>query len=419
MDSTGNVGIGTTSPAYPLDVNGRINSNTYYSIGGELVLNRSGSNVIYGSNNASDITSIKAGAAEAIRITTTGNVGIGTTDPAGYKLNIAGTGYLGAAAWVYSSDERLKNNISYLDGTSGLDKVMQLKPASFDYINGDKNNLGFIAQDVQKVIPEAVVVANQNTGMLGLKTDFIVPYLTKAIQEQQSEISNNQLSIFNQFSSANDQISSLTLKTDANVTTLTGLQKSVDDQLTIISTNQNETIKQIADLQNQIGVETRHASSLQGQIDAQQSLITAIQAQIAQLQPEKIQLDEAQITDNTNDIALLKLVLGFDVQNPNDVNISGKLEASEVVAGTMTIKVIDPNAKTIGTETIKAGEVEKEVDTTAITANSKVFVSGKSKKALSFPLTVTEIKEGTYFKVEIPQALTDDLNFDWWIVEQK
>jgi hypothetical protein len=136
---------------------------------------------------------------EKMRIRSDGAVGIGTTDPGVYKLNIAGTGYLGASAWVYSSDQRLKENISYLENNSGvsgsLDKILQLKPARFDYIAGEKNNLGFIAQDVQPVIPEAVVVANQTTGMLGLKTDFILPYLVGAIQEQQGQIDNLKLQL--------------------------------------------------------------------------------------------------------------------------------------------------------------------------------------------------------------------------------
>jgi hypothetical protein len=116
-----------------------------------------------------------------------GNVGIGTTSPSTYKLYVNGTGYLAAAAWVYTSDKRLKENISYFNSDSGLDKILQLKPAKFDYIDGEKNQLGFIAQDVQVVIPEAVVT-NQTTGMLGLKTEFIMPYLVKAVQQQQTEI---------------------------------------------------------------------------------------------------------------------------------------------------------------------------------------------------------------------------------------
>ena len=81
---------------------------------------------------------------------------------------------------------RLKENIS--DVQSGIDTVLKMKPKHFDYIDGNKDNLGFIAQEIQKIIPQAVGVVNEDTGYLGLQTDFLVPYLTKAIQEQQTII---------------------------------------------------------------------------------------------------------------------------------------------------------------------------------------------------------------------------------------
>jgi hypothetical protein len=103
------------------------------------------------------------------------------------RLYVRGDGvcYIGASSWVYNSDRRVKENIS--DVVNGLDLVSKLKPKHFDYINGAKNNLGFIAQEVQELIPQAVTISDEKTGMLGLKTDFIVPYLTKAIQELSAE----------------------------------------------------------------------------------------------------------------------------------------------------------------------------------------------------------------------------------------
>jgi hypothetical protein len=98
----------------------------------------------------------------------------------------SGAGFLNSSAWSYGSDRRIKENINYIE--TGLDKVLALKPATFDYIEGLKNNIGWIAQDVQEVIPEAVSVSNEETGMLALKTDFLVPYLVKAIQELKAEI---------------------------------------------------------------------------------------------------------------------------------------------------------------------------------------------------------------------------------------
>lgn len=122
-------------------------------------------------------------ATEKVRITTAGNVGIGTTDPGTYKLYVNGTGYLGAAAWVYSSDRRLKENISPLP--YGIDTVMKLRAKKFDYIKGEKNNLGFIAQEVQETLPELVTTGSG--GMLGLKTDMLIPVLVSAMQELKME----------------------------------------------------------------------------------------------------------------------------------------------------------------------------------------------------------------------------------------
>lgn len=110
----------------------------------------------------------------------------GLSDITSFWVRSDGTGYLQASAWTYGSDRRMKENIAPV--SSGLDKIMKLNPVSFDYINGVKNNLGFIAQDVQPVIPEAISVTDTKTGMLGLKTDFIIPYLVKGMQEQQKEI---------------------------------------------------------------------------------------------------------------------------------------------------------------------------------------------------------------------------------------
>ena len=96
-----------------------------------------------------------------------------------------GAGYLKASAWSYGSDLRIKENISNVE--NGVEMVLKMKPKHFDYIDGQKNNLGFIAQDVQEIIPQAVSISDEKTGILALKTDFLVPYLVKAIQELKAE----------------------------------------------------------------------------------------------------------------------------------------------------------------------------------------------------------------------------------------
>ena len=123
-------------------------------------------------------------AAPANSLIVEGSVSVGTSSPGAYKCYINGTGYLNAAAWAYSSDARLKENISYIQ--SGLNIITQLQPVKFDYIQGEKRQAGFIAQEVEVVLPD--IITKGQDGMLAMKTDSIIPYLVKAIQEQQKEI---------------------------------------------------------------------------------------------------------------------------------------------------------------------------------------------------------------------------------------
>jgi len=101
-------------------------------------------------------------------------------------LYVRGDGYLFSSSSWSGSDRRLKENIINLD--DGLNKVLALQPRKFDCIDGFKNEFGFIAQEVKEVIPEAVSVYQEENEMLAIKMDFIIPHLTKAIQEQQTII---------------------------------------------------------------------------------------------------------------------------------------------------------------------------------------------------------------------------------------
>lgn len=79
---------------------------------------------------------------------------------------------------INQSDVRLKENIT--DMTGGLEKVNAVNVYNFDWINGDKNQTGFIAQQVQEEIPEAVI---ENDGILTLAYDKLFPYLWQAVKE--------------------------------------------------------------------------------------------------------------------------------------------------------------------------------------------------------------------------------------------
>lgn len=89
-----------------------------------------------------------------------------------------------------ASDARLKTNICNIP--YGLCDVNKLRPVSFDWneqereTRGCNRQVGFIAQEVEPIIPEAVGQQSDN-GVYSLSPDKIIPVLTKAVQELSEE----------------------------------------------------------------------------------------------------------------------------------------------------------------------------------------------------------------------------------------
>ena len=116
-----------------------------------------------------------------------GNVGIDTDDPKS-ALDVNGdikTDKITATTFMYSSDQRLKKNIELIENP--MEKVESLRGVSFDWRKDSKSDYGFIAQEVQRSIPEIV---KKGPGQETLSVDYvkIVPVLVEAIKKQQIEI---------------------------------------------------------------------------------------------------------------------------------------------------------------------------------------------------------------------------------------
>ncbi|OFX82274.1 MAG: hypothetical protein A2W99_09460 [Bacteroidetes bacterium GWF2_33_16] len=94
-----------------------------------------------------------------------------------------------------TSDIRLKENVTTL--SNGLNKVLQLRGVNFNW-KSDENTttkIGFIAQEVQKVLPELVFV-NPTDGYFGVNYAEMTAVLVEAVKEQQNQI--EKLNILNQ-----------------------------------------------------------------------------------------------------------------------------------------------------------------------------------------------------------------------------
>jgi hypothetical protein len=97
-------------------------------------------------------------------------------------------------AYATSSDYRLKENIAPMVGA--LDKVSQLKPVTYTWKQDGSDGQGFIAHELQEIVPDCVtgekdaVDADGNPKYQGVDTSFLVATLTAAIQEQQTIIND-------------------------------------------------------------------------------------------------------------------------------------------------------------------------------------------------------------------------------------
>ena len=126
-----------------------------------------------------------------IRLDQGGHCGIGTTVP-DFPLHVAGL--VGAQDFITLSDRRFKDDIKNLNNS--LDKISRLQGVSYTFKQAefpdkkfdDRRHIGFIAQNVREVFPEAVY--EDRNGYLAVAYQNIIPALTEAVKELNTENKN-------------------------------------------------------------------------------------------------------------------------------------------------------------------------------------------------------------------------------------
>ena len=235
ITAAGDVGIGTSSPGVKLDISGGVIRNTIAAAGLLQVATESANSITYqvGSDgsalyvgtNSNHALRFTTNNAERARITNDGQFfvdtttndtssristratsavinGVGvyctTTAATGAMVFFNSNGQVGtiqvtgsATAYITSSDYRLKENVAPI--TNGLTTIASLKPVTYDWKNDASKGEGFIAHELQSVIPAAVsgekdaINKDGSINPQGVDYSKIVVHLVAAIQELKAE----------------------------------------------------------------------------------------------------------------------------------------------------------------------------------------------------------------------------------------
>lgn len=126
------------------------------------------------------------GASDTINFVGGTNISV-TADTTNDKITIATTSTIEATTFKASSDKRLKENIQPYTCTKS---VLDLPIKRFDFIDGPKNQIGCIAQDLLEICPD-LVSTNEQTGMLSIQESKLVYLLIEEVRKLKKAIKSN------------------------------------------------------------------------------------------------------------------------------------------------------------------------------------------------------------------------------------
>ena len=185
----GRIGIGTSTPAVPLHIQGRM--QTSGSDAGLYFEDPGLPNSFWSWSAANPYTHLKFGSVAKLSVDLLGQLYIGALSPGATSTHVCWNSSSGVLANC-SSSARYKTEIA--DLKTGVGLVRMLRPVTFTWRDGGQPDIGFIAEEVAAVEPR-LTFRNKAGEIEGVNYDQITAVLVNAVNEQQSQIDQQKKTI--------------------------------------------------------------------------------------------------------------------------------------------------------------------------------------------------------------------------------
>jgi hypothetical protein len=386
-----------------------------------------------------------AGGTQTLFVDGDSQVGIGTTAPA-YQLELStdSAGKPTSNTWTVVSDERLKKDITPFN--DGLDVIRQINPINYK-LNGlgrtpaDAAGIGVIAQQIKEVAPYTIKSFwaklhpedAEKTELYSFDSSALTFVTINAIKELDEQTTTDisslkdEVSLIKELMGLGSAAQSTESTSSVDTSLLADFKKTFEEfksfvaALGISATTDNGLL--VSSDMNVLGSTTLGDLTVTGDITAGQMKFDTLNNIFEINGPACYNTTTLTKNDTLCDaqtLYLMKNLAGnidaFDgnivLEPDGNITVKGTVAAAKVKAGEFQVT---NSSQTVGSGTISSGTTSIEIESSAVKANSKIFVTATSSTG-GQSLIVKEKVEGTSFMVSVDSTTVADITFDWWIL---